>query len=50
MDRLAALRTIDLAISSSDDFHPTLEIILNKSITQIEADAAAILKLDRHTN
>lgn len=50
LNRMAALRTIDLAISSSVDFHPTLEIILNQSIIQLEADAAAILKLNRYTN
>jgi response regulator RpfG family c-di-GMP phosphodiesterase len=50
LDRISALRTIDLSISASVDFHPTLEIILNQSLTQLQADAAAILKLNRYTN
>ncbi len=50
LNRMAALRAIDLAISASVDFHPTLEIILNQALIQLEADAAAILKLDRYTN
>jgi len=50
LDRLSALRTIDLSISASVDFHPTLEIILNQSLAQLQADAAAILKFNRYTN
>ena len=50
LDRISALRTIDLSISASVDFHPTLEIILNQSLMQLQADAAAILTLNRYTN
>ena len=48
--RIAGLRAIDLAISSSVDSHPTLEIILHQAIVQLGADAAAMLKLNPFTN
>lgn len=44
--RLAGLRAIDLAISSSVDFRPTLEIILHHALAELGADAATILKLN----
>ena len=44
--RLSALRTIDLAISSSLDLRVTLNILLDQVYSQLAADAAAILLLD----
>jgi putative nucleotidyltransferase with HDIG domain len=49
LDRMAALRSIDLAITSSLDLNLTLSILLNQVTTQLGVDAAAILLLDHHT-
>ncbi|MGC8856593.1 MAG: HD domain-containing phosphohydrolase [Anaerolineae bacterium] len=49
VDRMAALRSIGLAITSSLDLKLTLSILLNQVINQLGVDAAAILLLDHHT-
>ena len=46
IDRLSALRVIDQAISSSFDLRLTLSIFLNQVMSQLRADAAAILMLN----
>lgn len=46
LSRLQSLRTIDRAISSSLDLNVTLNIILNKTISGLEVDAACVLLLD----
>ena len=43
LQRLSALRAIDLMITSSFDLRVTLEIILQHIVTQLRVDAAAIL-------
>jgi putative nucleotidyltransferase with HDIG domain len=43
IDRLSALRVIDQAISSSFDLRVTLSILLNQVMSQLRADAAAVL-------
>jgi GAF domain-containing protein len=43
LERLDALRTIDLVISSTRDLQVTLNIVLSKIIKQLEVDAASIL-------
>jgi putative nucleotidyltransferase with HDIG domain len=43
LKRLAALRSIDLAISNILDLQLTLKIVLNEVIEQLEVDAAAVL-------
>jgi response regulator RpfG family c-di-GMP phosphodiesterase len=43
LQRLSALRAIDLAITSSFDLRLTLEVILQHITTQLRVDAAAIL-------
>ncbi|MBF6611949.1 MAG: HD domain-containing protein [Chloroflexi bacterium] len=45
LHRLAALRRIDVAITSSPDLHGTLETILDQVITQLQVDAASVLLL-----
>ncbi|MGH2524834.1 MAG: GAF domain-containing protein, partial [Anaerolineales bacterium] len=47
--RLAALRTIDMAISASLDLRMTLDIFLSQVTAQLSVDAAAVLLLDPHT-
>jgi PAS domain S-box-containing protein len=49
-DRLATLRAIDQAITSSMDLHVTLGVVLETVMTQLHADAADVLLLDRHTS
>jgi HD-GYP domain-containing protein (c-di-GMP phosphodiesterase class II) len=49
LDQLAALRSIDLAITSDLDLTPTLSLILNHVRAQLNIDAAAILLFDSHT-
>ncbi len=49
LERLDALRTIDMAITSSFDLNLTLGIVLNQVITQLKVDAADVLLLDLHT-
>lgn len=48
-DQLAALRSIDLAITSELDLTPTLSVILDQVRAQLNIDAAAILLFDPHT-
>ena len=43
LERLAALRSIDLAISNVLDLQITLKILINEVIRQLHVDAAAIL-------
>ncbi len=43
LERLAALRSIDLAISNVLDLQITLKILINEVIRQLRVDAAAIL-------
>ncbi len=45
LDRLAALRTIDIAISSSFDLPMILNVVLDNVIQQLQVDAASILLL-----
>ncbi len=45
LDRLAALRSIDIAISSSFDLKMTLNVVLDKVIRELNVDAADILLL-----
>jgi putative nucleotidyltransferase with HDIG domain len=47
LQRLSALRAIDLAITTSFDLHITLEIILQHILIQLRVDAAAILIFDQ---
>ena len=49
LKRLSALHTIDKAINSSFELRTTLEIFLNEVITQLEADAAAVLLFNKET-
>ena len=48
-DQLAALRAIDLAITSDLDLTPTLSLILDQIRAQLEIDAACILLFDPRT-
>jgi putative nucleotidyltransferase with HDIG domain len=43
LDRLTALRTIDLAINASQDMRIILEVLLGQVLTQLQVDAAALL-------
>jgi PAS domain S-box-containing protein len=45
LDRLAALRSIDIAISSSFDLKMTLNVVLDKVTRELNVDAADILLL-----
>ena len=45
LERLAALRSIDLAISSVFDLQVTLTIVLNEVVKQLQVDAACVLLL-----
>ncbi|MEX2030435.1 MAG: GAF domain-containing protein [Anaerolineales bacterium] len=47
--RLAALRSVDLAITGSLDVRLTLQILLDQLATQLGVDAAAILTFNPHT-
>ena len=49
LDQLAALRSIDLAITSGLDLNSTLSVILDHVRAQLNIDAASILLLDSHT-
>jgi putative nucleotidyltransferase with HDIG domain len=46
LERLKALRTIDMFIASGTDLHLTLQTILNQAAAQLEIDAADILLLN----
>ncbi len=50
LKRLAALRSIDLAISSSHDLNLALSVVLNQVIAQLNVDAADILLLNSQTH
>ncbi|MBI5193189.1 MAG: HD domain-containing protein [Nitrospirae bacterium] len=43
LNRLTALREIDIAITASHDLHLTLKVIINNVINQLKIDAADIL-------
>ncbi|MDR7401196.1 MAG: GAF domain-containing protein [Armatimonadota bacterium] len=47
--RLQALRTIDVAITSSLDLRVTLDVLLDQVITELRVDAAAVLLLNPHS-
>jgi PAS domain S-box-containing protein len=49
LQRLAALRNVDMAISASHDLRVTLNVILDQVTSQLRVDAAAVLLLDPHT-
>jgi PAS domain S-box-containing protein/putative nucleotidyltransferase with HDIG domain len=49
LDQLAALRTIDNAISSSLDLRLTLNVALEQTLSQLKVDAACVLLLDPAT-
>ncbi len=48
LHRLDALRAVDMAINASMDLRVTLNVILDKVVTQMGADAAVILLLNPH--
>ncbi len=48
--RLASLRTIDMAISSSLDLHVTLNVVLEHVVNQLNVDAAVILLYEPKSN
>ncbi|MBN1537254.1 MAG: PAS domain S-box protein [Anaerolineales bacterium] len=50
LQRLATLRSIDIAITSSFDLRVTLGILLDHVTTQLDVDAAAVLTLNPHMN
>ncbi len=49
LSRLSALRTVDMAITSSLDLRVTLDIILDEVVSQLSVDAAIILLLNPQT-
>lgn len=49
LDRMTALRSIDMAISSTLDLRVTLHILLEQVVTQLGVDAADVLLLDHNT-
>jgi putative nucleotidyltransferase with HDIG domain len=49
LQRLAALRSIDLAITSSLDLRVTLDVVLDKVTSQLQVDAAHVMLLDPNT-
>jgi putative nucleotidyltransferase with HDIG domain len=50
IDRLGALRSIDLSITSSLDLRLTLKVILEHVCAQLHVDAADVLLLSKHTS
>jgi PAS domain S-box-containing protein/putative nucleotidyltransferase with HDIG domain len=50
LQRLAALRTIDLAITAGLDLRTTLNIVLDQVTTQLHVDAADVQLLDAETD
>ncbi|MDA8241028.1 MAG: PAS domain-containing protein [Nitrospiraceae bacterium] len=50
LQRLSALRSIDLAISSSLDIRMTLNIFIEHVLTQLGVDAGNVLLLNPHSN
>jgi len=49
LERLAALRSIDLAISNILDLQVTLKILINEVIRQLHVDAASVLLIQAGT-
>ncbi len=49
LERLSALRSIEMAISASLDLRVTLNVILDQVTTQLQVDAADVLLLDQAT-
>ena len=49
LHRLSTLHSIDAAISASVDTHVTLSIVLEHIITELKADAAAVLLFNQNT-
>jgi PAS domain S-box-containing protein len=49
MHRLSALHSIDAAIGASVDTNVTLNIVLEHVMTELKADAAAVLLFNQHT-
>lgn len=49
LERLSALRTIDLAISGSLDLRIALNVVLEQTLSQLHVDAAALLLLNPYT-
>jgi putative nucleotidyltransferase with HDIG domain len=49
VDRLTALRDVDIAISSSFDLRTTLDVIIDHVVNQLRVDAARILLYNPHT-
>jgi len=49
VQRLGALRTMDMAISSSFDLRVTLNVLLDQIISQLNVDAACVLIYNAHT-
>lgn len=49
LQHLAALRSVDMAISASMDIQITLRVLINQVKTQLNVDAVAILLLNPHT-
>jgi len=49
IDHLSALRSIQRAITSRNDLHVTLDILLDQVTAQLGIDAASILLLNQHT-
>ncbi|HLO31503.1 MAG TPA: HD domain-containing phosphohydrolase [Anaerolineales bacterium] len=50
LERLNALRSIDLAISNILDLQVTLKIVINEVIEQLEVDAASVLLIQPDSN
>jgi PAS domain S-box-containing protein/putative nucleotidyltransferase with HDIG domain len=50
LDRLSALRVIDLAISGSLDLRVTLDIFLDQVISRLNVDAADVLLMDSRSH
>jgi PAS domain S-box-containing protein len=49
VQRLSALRTVDMTITASLDLRVTLDVLLEQVISQLNADAADVLLLNEHT-
>lgn len=50
IERLEALRMVELAINSSLDIGLTLSVIVDQAVTQLGVDAAEVLLLNPHTH
>jgi PAS domain S-box-containing protein len=49
LERLASLRTVDMAINASLDLRVTLDVLLDQVKLQLQVDAAGIMLLNPHT-